>query len=332
MLPRDVPELLSPAAYERCELCPRRCGVNRAAGARGVCGETATMRAGRAALHLWEEPPISGNAADEELSPEERDAGSGTIFFTGCPLRCVYCQNGEVSAQGVGWPITPEELAEAMLRLQAQGALNVNLVTALHFAPGVARAAGLARSQGLSLPIVANTSGYERPELVRALASAVDVWLTDFKYASAGLARRLSAAPDYPEVAEAALAAMVQVLGERGGRQADAQGHMRQGIIVRHLLLPGEAADSIAVLERVRAVAGNACDLSLMNQYTPNAACRAAGGPLASTVAPEDYEAVIAYAYELGFERVWWQQGGTAKESFIPAFDGTGLPGAPFGV
>ncbi len=323
----DTSSLLSAAAYVRCELCPRRCGVNRAAGARGVCGETATMRAARAALHLWEEPPISGTAADDALPAEARDAGSGTIFFSGCPLRCVYCQNAEVSARGAGWPLTVDELAETMLALEAQGALNVNLVTALHFAPSVAEAIKRARARGLTIPIVANTSGYERAELVRELAGTVDVWLTDFKYASPELAARLSHARDYPEAASEALEAMVESLEAAGGRKEDEAGHLTHGIIVRHLMLPGEAADSFAVLDRVAALALGHCDLSLMNQYTPNEACRQAGGALAGGVEPEDYEALIAYAYELGFERVWWQEAGTVSESFVPAFDGTGLPG-----
>ncbi len=326
---RDAEDLLSPAAYERCELCPRRCGVNRAAGERGVCGETATTRAARAALHLWEEPPISGNAADDALPAPARDAGSGTIFFTGCPLRCVYCQNLEVSARGIGRALSAGELAHTMLALQAQGALNVNLVTALHFAPAVAEAVREARELGLTIPIVANTSGYERAELVRALAPVVDIWLTDFKYASPELAARLSHARDYPEAAATALAAMVEVVEAAGGRAEDGAGHLTRGIIVRHLTLPGEAADSIAVLDRVAEIALGHADLSLMNQYTPNEVCRAAGGALAGSVDAEDYEVLIAYAYELGFERVWWQEAGTVSESFVPAFDGTGLPGGP---
>ena len=317
--------LLSFAAYERCELCPRRCGADRAAGERGVCGETSILHAARAALHLWEEPPISGTAADDGIPVPERDAGSGTIFFSGCPLRCVYCQNAEVSHEGAGIAISTDELARAMLDLQSQGALNVNLVTALHFAPHVAAAIRRARIQGLAIPIVCNTSGYERPELVSALARQVDVWLTDFKYASAGLAAELSRARDYPEAAASALASMLEVTAAKGGRAQDAAGHMMRGIIVRHLLLPGQTSDSLRVLERIWDIAGDAVDLSLMNQYTPNATCLAAGGALAGAIDPDDYEAVIAYAYELGFTRVWWQREGTVSESFVPAFDGTGL-------
>ena len=269
----------------------------------------------RSALHLWEEPPISG------------EAGSGAIFFSGCPLRCVFCQNHEISSGGFGLPVSTARLAEMMLELKEQGALNINLVTPLHFAPHVREAALMAREAGLDLPIVCNTSGYERPEVVRALADVIDVWLTDFKYASASLAGTLSAAPDYPEVAAASLAVMVEALRAAGGRLLSADGSMRRGIIVRHLVLPGHADDSCAVLERVWDIAGNDVDLSVMNQYTPNEACRRAGGDLSHGISEEEYEIVLCHADDLGFERIWWQEGGTVTESFVPAFDATGVEG-----
>ena len=304
---------LSKAAYERCELCPRRCGAGRAAGEAGACGATARLRVARSALHFWEEPPISG------------EAGSGAIFFSGCPLRCVFCQNHEISQEGFGLEVSPSRLARMMLELEGQGALNVNLVTPLHFAPHVVEALGLARKAGLTLPIVCNTSGYERPEVVRAMAPYVDVWLTDFKYASADLAAELSRARDYPEVATAALAEMLSSLREGGGEELDGSGAMRRGIIVRHLVLPGHADDSCAVLDRVWELCGNEVDLSVMNQYTPNDRCRRAGGDLSRAVTDEEYELVLDHADDLGFERLWWQQGGTVSESFVPAFDATGV-------
>ena len=158
---------LSMSAYEHCELCPRRCGARRLEGKAGVCGATASLRIARSALHFWEEPPISG------------EAGSGAIFFTGCPLRCVFCQNHEISQEGFGLEVTTERLAQMMCELEAQGALNINLVTPLHFAPHVVQAVDLARSRGMELPIVCNTSGYERPELVAALADVVDAVTTN---------------------------------------------------------------------------------------------------------------------------------------------------------
>ena len=303
------------SAYEACELCPRRCQARRADGAHGVCGMSSELRVARSALHLWEEPPISG------------ESGSGAIFFSGCPLRCVFCQNHEISSGGFGLPVSAPRLAEMMLELEGQGALNINLVTPLHFAPHVREAVGMARAAGLGLPIVCNTSGYERPEVVRALVDVVDVWLTDFKYASGSLAAELSSAPDYPEVAAASLAVMVESLRSAGGRALSEDGSMRRGIIVRHLVLPGHAGDSCAVLDRVWGIAGNDADLSIMNQYTPNEACRLAGGDLSHGISEEEYEIVLCHADDLGFERIWWQEGGTVSESFVPAFDATGVEG-----
>ncbi len=303
------------SAYETCELCPRQCHARRADGIRGACGMSAELRVARSALHLWEEPPISG------------EAGSGAIFFSGCPLRCVFCQNHEISSGGFGLPVSTARLAEMMLELEGQGALNINLVTPLHFAPHVREAVQMARSAGLGLPIVCNTSGYERPGVVRALADVVDVWLTDFKYASAALAGELSAAPDYPEVASASLAVMTEALRTRGGRLLSRDGSMLRGIIVRHLVLPGHVDDSCAVLDRVWEITGNDADLSIMNQYTPNEACRRAGGDLSHGISEEEYEVVLCHADDLGFERIWWQEGGTVSESFVPAFDATGVEG-----
>ncbi len=310
---------LSFSAYERCELCPRRCGVDRAAGDVGVCGETGQLMVARCALHFWEEPPISG------------DAGSGTIFFSGCPLRCAYCQNHEISHEGAGLPVSPSRLARMMLEQQDRGALNINLVTPLHFAPHIVDAVFCAREAGLSLPVVCNTSGYERAEMVDALAGVVDVWLTDFKYADPDLAALFSAARDYPDVAASALVRMLENLRERGGCRIGDDGRMLQGIIVRHLVLPGYADDSCSVLDRVWELCGNEVDVSVMNQYTPNAACRAKGGELARTVSPEEYELVLDHADELGFERMWWQESGTVSESFVPPFDNSGVLGPELG-
>lgn len=300
------------SAYEICELCPRHCHARRNQGQAGFCGATAELRIARAALHYWEEPPISG------------EAGSGAIFFTGCPLRCVFCQNHEISQEGFGLEITVERLAEIMLELQAQGALNINLVTPLHYGPHICEAVRMARKAGLALPIVCNTSGYETVEAVRAMEGTVDIWLTDFKYASPKLAA-LSKATNYPEVAKAALNEMLHLVQTAGGRAEGPDGRMIRGIIVRHLVLPGHIDDSCAVLDRVWELCGNEVDLSVMNQYTPNKACLAAGGNLARSVIDEEYEVVLDHADELGFEHMWWQQGGTVSESFVPAFDATGV-------
>ncbi|WP_418742169.1 radical SAM protein [Enorma massiliensis] len=304
--------LLLPSTLSACELCPRRCRADRAAGERGVCGATDTLRLARAALHFWEEPPISG------------EAGSGTVFFSGCPLKCVYCQNHEISTGNFGIDVSPERLAQIMLELQDQGALNINLVTATHYAHLLPEAIATARARGLAIPIVYNTSGYERVEAVRELDDLVDIWLTDFKYADAGLGRALSHVPDYPSVAQSALIEMARQLERHGGGAARADGTWTRGIIVRHLVLPGHAEDSCRVLDLIWDAVGDV-PISVMNQYTPNAAMRAAGGELARAVTREEYERVLDHADDLGFTQMFWQEGGAVDESFTPPFDTTGV-------
>ena len=185
----------------------------------------------------------------------------------------------------------------------------------------------MARAAGMGLPTVCNTSGYETVETLRLMADVIDVWLTDFKYADGGLARRLSAAGDYPEVASAALTEMLAQLRAAGGRALGDDGRMLRGIIVRHLVLPGHTDDSMAVLDRVWELGGNEVDVSVMNQYTPNDVCRRRGGDLARALGDDEYDIVLDHADDLGFERMWWQQGGTVSESFIPRFDATGVDG-----
>lgn len=304
--------LLLPSTLGACELCPRRCRADRAAGERGVCGATDTLRLARAALHFWEEPPISG------------EAGSGTVFFSGCPLKCVYCQNHEISTGNFGIDVPPGRLAQIMLELQDQGALNINLVTATHYAHLLPEAIVAARAQGLAIPIVYNTSGYERVEAVRELDDLVDIWLTDFKYADAGLGRALSHVSDYPSVAQSALIEMARQLERHGGGAARADGTWTRGIIVRHLVLPGHAEDSCRVLDLIWGAVGDV-PISVMNQYTPNAAMRAAGGELARAVTREEYECVLDHADDLGFTQMFWQEGGAVDESFTPPFDTTGV-------
>ncbi|WP_302011960.1 radical SAM protein [Collinsella tanakaei] len=304
--------LLTPDALDACELCPRCCRAARAKGARGVCGADSTLKIARAALHMWEEPPISG------------EAGSGTIFFSGCPLKCIYCQNHQISAGGFGIEVSPERLVEIMLELQDQGALNINLVTATHYAHLLPAAITEARQRGLKIPIVYNTSGYERVQAVAELAGLVDVWLTDFKYADVALARSLSHVPDYPDVAAAALAQMVSQINAAGGELLAQDGHMLRGIIVRHLVLPGHAEDSCRVLDRIWEVAGDV-PISVMNQYTPNQRMRDQGGDLARAVLDEEYEMVLDHADDLGFTTMFWQEGGAVDESFTPPFDTTGV-------
>lgn len=304
--------LLETASLSHCELCPRRCGANRAAGARGVCGADDSLKIARAALHYWEEPPISG------------ERGSGTIFFSACPLKCVYCQNHEISTGGFGIEVAPGRLVEIMLELQEQGAHNINLVTATHYAHLLPTAIGEARRRGLSIPIVYNTSGYEREEAVAELADLVDVWLVDYKYADADLGRALSHVVDYPETAARALSRMCAAVAARGGELVDADGLMRRGVIVRHLVLPGHADDSCRVLDRIWDVAGDV-PISVMNQYTPNERMRESGGELSRAVTEDEYEFVLDHADDVGFTQMFWQEGGAVDESFTPAFDTTGV-------
>ena len=293
--------LLSPETLFACELCPRRCRADRAHGGTGVCGAGARLKLARAALHFWEEPPISG------------EGGSGTVFFSGCPLKCVYCQNHEISTGNFGLEVDEGRLSEIMLELQGQGAHNVNLVTATHWAHLLPGAVAAARERGLDVPIVYNTSGYELEAAVAELGDVVDVWLTDFKYADAALARSLSHVEDYPGVAARALSRMVAEVERRGGELADADGLMKRGVIVRHLVLPGHVKDSMRVLDEVWRVAGDV-PISVMNQYTPNARMRAAGGELARAVTEDEYERVLDHADDLGFTRMFWQEGGAVDE------------------
>ncbi|MCL1847496.1 MAG: radical SAM protein [Coriobacteriia bacterium] len=292
-----------------CELCPRVCGVNRAVGERGICGADDTLVVARAALHHWEEPPISGSG------------GSGTVFFSNCSLHCVYCQNEPLSSGRAGKAVSVQRLAELFLELEGQGAHNINLVTPTHYVPQVIEAVSLARAASMSLPIVYNTSGYESLATLELLAGVVDIYLTDLKYASAALAARHSNAPDYPQVALAALKAMVAQVGEY---RVDDAGIMRSGVIVRHLMLPGQLTDSQAVIAQAFEAVGNAVCYSLMNQFTPMPAC-AHYPELAAIVTEAEYGDLVAFALDLGITHSFMQEGGTASESFIPAFDLTGV-------
>ncbi|MCI8469234.1 MAG: radical SAM protein [Eggerthellaceae bacterium] len=318
------PSSLIPTA---CDLCPRACGADRAAGERGRCGADDRLVVARAALHHWEEPPLSG------------ESGSGTVFFSHCPLGCSYCQNGPIARGEAGVPVTIGRLAEMMLELEEQGALNVNLVTATHYAPQARAAVAAARDGGLALPVVWNTSGYETVDAVRANRGTVDVYLADFKYASPALGARYSGALDYPDVALAALDAMVEAVGEPAFDVYRGQERMTGGVIVRHLLLPGCLDDSRAVVRLLWERYGDAVRLSLMNQYTPVLAGAAAAGDaraqavlarcpeLGTRVADDEYEALLDYADSLGVDDYYWQEGPAAEESFIPAFDLTGVRG-----
>lgn len=292
-----------------CHLCPRNCGVDRLAGQKGFCGVDAGIMVARAALHMWEEPCISGKE------------GSGAVFFSGCSLGCAFCQNRTISKGQSGNVITVEYLAELFLDLQAQKANNINLVTAGHFLPQVREALILAKEQGLTIPVVYNSSGYEKAEMLRYLEGLVDIYLPDLKYLEADLAGKYSHAKDYPEVAMKALEEMVRQVGTP---EFDERGMMKKGVIVRHLLLPGHVRNSKKVLEYLYGTYGDQIYISLMSQYTPMPAMKD-DPQLSRKVTDREYDRLLDHAISLGVTNCFIQEGETAKESFIPEFNGEGV-------
>lgn len=289
-----------------CTLCPRHCMADRENGKSGFCGETEQVRVARAALHMWEEPCISG------------EKGSGTVFFTGCTLRCVFCQNHQIATGEVGKCISIERLSEIFLELEAKGANNINLVTPTHFVPQIRKALQMARKRGLAVPIVYNTSGYEEVETLKMLEGYVDIYLPDFKYWNPRHAKRYSFAEDYPEKAKAALAEMVRQTGEP---KFDDNGMMTKGVIVRHLLLPGCLEDAKRIVSYLYNTYGDSIYMSLMNQYTPLDSLDEDQYPeLNQKVKEKVYDWLVDYAISIGVTQAYIQEGDTAKESFIPPF------------
>ena len=269
-----------------CTLCPRRCGADRAAGQTGFCGAGGTLKAARAALHFWEEPCISGTR------------GSGTVFFSGCTLKCCFCQNYPISAEGLGKEITIEHLAEIFLDLQEQGAHNINLVTPGQWRPWIIAALDIARAEGLRLPIVCNTGGYETVESVEAWRGSIDIWLADLKYVSSSLSAELSSAPDYFAQARPAIEAM---MAQAGHPVFDSEGILQKGVILRHLALPGHIDDSFAVLDQMAAwnEADPGCFIpSVMSQYTPF--YKAAEHGIGRRITTYEYRRVVNHAMDLG--------------------------------
>ena len=294
-----------------CLDCPRKCNKERREGdtaSYGYCQVSVRPKVARAALHFWEEPCISG------------EEGSGTVFFSGCNLRCVYCQNVEIAAGVRGKEISVERLAKIFLELQEKGANNINLVTPSHYYAQIKEALLLIKEK-LHIPVISNTSSYESVEVLREMEGLIDIYLADYKYASRELAAKYSHAADYPQVAAEALKEMFRQTGEP---EFDERGIMKKGIIVRHLLLPGCKEDSKEVLKFLHDTFGDAVYISIMNQYTPLS--HVGKYPeLNRNVTEEEYEEIVDYAIELGIENGFVQEGETAEESFIPAFDGEGV-------
>lgn len=292
-----------------CSLCPRECHVNREDKKRGYCGMDSRIYAARAALHMWEEPCISG------------EKGSGAVFFSGCGLRCIFCQNREIAIGKDGKEISVEKLGEIFLNLEKQGAANINLVTGAHYVPQIREALSIAKEKGLSVPVVYNSSGYEKVETLKLLEGYVDVYLPDFKYMEASLAEAFSNAPDYPERAKEAVEEMVRQTGKCVFNE---EGYIEKGTIVRHLILPGHTVNSKKVLDYLHNTYGNKIFISIMNQYTPVYEQKVYK-ELNRKVTEREYKKVLDHALEIGVENGFWQTGDTAKESFIPAFDYEGI-------
>ena len=296
------------------------CNVNRHTGT-GYCLMTDRLKVARAALHMWEEPCISG------------ERGSGAVFFSGCTLRCVFCQNYKIAAAKVGKYITVDELADIMLRLQNNQANNINLVTPTHYAGQIAEALIKAKDRGLKIPVVYNTSAYENVDTLKIMDGLVDVYLPDFKYMDGKLALKYSNAGNYPETAKVALREMVRQTGTPDMYGDDdtlvrdgyvESGIMKKGVIVRHLILPGYTKESRNVIKYLYDTYKNDIYISIMNQYTPLEHVKLYK-ELCRKVTKKEYDKVVDYAIDIGVTNAFIQEGGTAKESFIPEFDFTGL-------
>ena len=302
-------------SYAPCALCPRACRVDRTAGQKGRCHVDAQIRVARAALHMWEEPCLSGRS------------GSGAVFFSGCALGCIFCQNREIASGKAGLVISEARLAEIFLELQEKGANNINLVTAGHYVPQVVRVLACAKSQGLRIPIVYNSSGYEKAETLRQLEGLIDIYLPDLKYLTPELAAAYSHAPDYPQYAMEAIAEMVRQQPQAEFMPEDrteASPIMRRGVIVRHLLLPGHVREAKKVVGYLHETYGDQIYISMMNQYTPMSE-KFADPNLNRRVTKREYERLLDYAAEIGVENGFYQEGATADESFIPEFDYEGV-------
>lgn len=290
-----------------CAACPRACGVDREKAV-GYCLQTNEIRVSRAAPHYWEEPCLSG------------ERGSGTVFFVGCNLRCVYCQNREISRGRVGKTVSPDRLLEIFFELREKGVHNINLVTPTHFAVGLIPVLQKAKEMGLELPIVYNCGGYESVGTLRRLDGLVDIYLPDFKYMSKARAEKYSHAADYPEVAKKAVAEMVR---QTGTPVYGEDGMMKRGTVVRHLVLPGGLLDSKSVLRYLYRTYGDKIIISIMSQYTPMP--DVPFPELARKLTEAEYDEIIRFAVDEGITNAYMQEGEAAEESFIPPFDLTGV-------
>ena len=292
-----------------CNLCPRECNVDRGLGKIGFCKVPNQIMVARAGLHFWEEDCISGKE------------GSGTVFFSGCNLRCVYCQNRKIAEGVYGKEITVERLAAIFLELEKKGANNINLVTPSHYVLEIIEALKIAKEKGLKLPIVYNSSAYEKVETLKFLQDYVDVYLPDFKYMDSELGSRYSGAKDYSKVAKEAVFVMFRQVGKPS---FDDRGIMKKGVIVRHLVLPGYIEDSKKVIRYLYETYGDDIFISILSQFTPFSYLEKYP-EINRKVTENEYESVVDYAIEIGVENGFIQEGDVADESFIPEFDGEGV-------
>ena len=288
----------------KCNLCPNNCNVDRENGELGYCRASNQMVIARYSLHMWEEPVISG------------DTGSGTIFFSYCNMRCCFCQNYEISELHKGRVVSIDEFSNICLELQDSGASNINLVTPTHYVHVIVEGLRLAKEKGLVIPVLYNSSGYEKVEAIRMLDGLVDIYLPDLKYYDDNLACKYSKCRDYFKCASQAIKEMVKQVGKI---EIDNDGMMKKGIIVRHLLLPGALEDSKKILKYLYDEYQDDIIISIMNQYTP--VRKLAYEELNHNVSDSEYDELIDYAYDLGIRNAFIQDGGTQEESFIPDFD-----------
>ncbi|HEY8419510.1 MAG TPA: radical SAM protein [Clostridia bacterium] len=293
---------------KNCALCPRECHADRTAG-KGYCKVGDRLVVARAALHMWEEPCISG------------EQGSGTVFFSGCSLGCVYCQNKSISKDLAGKEISIERLAEIFLELQDKGANNINLVTASHYVPYVIETLDIARAKGLNIPIVYNCGGYEKVQTLKLLEGYIDIYLPDLKYMSPEPAIKYSNCKDYFEAASKAIEEMVRQIPQA---RFDSLGIMQKGVIVRHLTLPGHLEDSKKIIKYLYETYGDKIYISIMSQYTP-ISINPKYPELNRKIAQKEYDELIDYAVNLGVQNGFIQEGDAAQESFIPEFNGEGV-------
>lgn len=293
----------------KCQLCPRKCGADRDKGQTGFCGMISEIKIARAALHMWEEPCISGNG------------GSGTVFFSGCSLKCVYCQNKAVSDGMVSKAVSGQRLIEIFFELKSKGAENINLVTPDHYIPQLISPLKYARENGLDIPIVYNSSSYVRADSLGQLSSLVDIYLPDMKYMDEKLSKKYSFAPDYPRAAQLAIDEMVK---QAGRPVFNKNGMMKKGVIVRHLVLPGNVLNSKKVLRYLYTTYGDDIYISIMSQYTPCTDLKDFP-EINRKVTEAEYMRVVDYAYELGIKNAFIQEKEAASESFIPVFDCEGV-------